>query len=342
MALILDLADPQELQGYVRGIQLEEERNRFVLQSYLPNDNIDEIEWRVTTGELNQADAALVRAWDTESPIGSRQGIRRLMGELPPISKKMRIGEEERLRKRALDRGDNRVLVDAIYNDAANLTRAVLARVEMFRGELLQTGRLVINENGVQQTVDFGRKAGHTVTAATRWDAAGDPVADIRSWVQTYIDANGVAPEFILTSTQVISTLMLNQKVRDLVNAGSGAPGLVTLQTIQQVLQAFGLPPVVPYDVNVRVNGVSTKVMDPKKITLMPPAGEPLGKTFFGTTAEAIALTEAQAIGGADAPGMVATVHSQDDPVSTWTKVGAIALPTLVNPDLTFTATVLT
>ena len=43
MALILDMVDPQELQGFTREIQLEEERNRFVLQNYLPNENIDEI-----------------------------------------------------------------------------------------------------------------------------------------------------------------------------------------------------------------------------------------------------------------------------------------------------------
>ncbi len=52
MALILDLADPQELQGFVRGIQLEQERNRFVLSAYLPNRNIDEIEYSVTRGDL--------------------------------------------------------------------------------------------------------------------------------------------------------------------------------------------------------------------------------------------------------------------------------------------------
>lgn len=342
MALVLDLADPQELVGYVRGIQMEEERNRFVLANYLPNDNIDEIEWRVTTGDLTQPEAATVRAWDTESPIASRQGLKRIMGELPPISRKMKLGEEERLRKRALERGNNSQLVDAIYDDAATLTRAVLARIEMFRGEVLQKGTITINENGVLQTVDFGRRAAHTVTAATKWDSTGDPVADLRTWVQTYIDNNGVAPEFILTSTQVISTMLTNQKVRDLVNVGLGAPGIVTIQALQTILSAFGLPPLVPYDVSVRVGGASTKVMNPKQITLMPPAGEPLGKTFFGTTAESLELQEAQIIGGAEAPGMISTVHKLDDPVSIWTKVGAIALPTLINPDLTFTATVLT
>lgn len=342
MALVLDLADPQELVGYVRGVQIEEERNRFVLAQFLPNVNIDEIEWRITTGSFQMPDAAKIRAWDTESPIGGRQGLQRLMGELPPISKKMRLGEEERLRKRALERGNNSQLVDAIYNDAENLTKGVLARVEMLRGEVLQKGTITINENGVVQTIDFGRAAGNTTAAATKWDSTGDPIADLRAWVQAYIDLNGVTPAFILTSTKVISAMLLNAAVRGMVNVGLGAPSIVTIQTVQAILQSFGLPPLVPYDTQVRVDGTLTKVISEKNIILMPPSTEPLGSTFFGTTAESLELQEAQAIAGADAPGLVATVHKLDDPVSIWTKVAGIALPVLANPDLTFSAQVLT
>jgi hypothetical protein len=344
MALILDLADPQELAGYVRGIQLEEERNRFQLAAYLPNKNIDEIEYRITSGSLRDPDAAQFRAWDTEAPIGNRQGLTRIFGELPPLSKKMRLGEEERLRRRMLDTGDGSGLVDAIYDDARALTRAVTGRVELARGEVLETGALAINENGVVQTVTFGRKAGHTVTAAIKWDvpATATPIADTRSWVQTYIDTNGVAPAFGLTSTQVISALMLITEIRQLANTISGAPSIVTLATVQSVFSAFGLPPFLPYDTTVRVNGTSTRVTNAKKVTFMPPAGEPLGNTFFGTTAEALALTEARAIAQDQAPGMIATNHALDDPVATWTKVAAIALPVEPNPDLTLTALVLT
>jgi hypothetical protein len=342
MALVLDLADPQELQGFVRGIQLEEDRNRFTLQNYLPNRPIDEIEYRVTRGSLRDADAATVRAWDTESPIASRQGLERIMGELPPISRKIRLGEEERLRRRALERGDNAQLVDAIYDDAGQMSRAVLARVEMFRGEALFNATVVINENGVSQTVDFGRKAGHTVTAGVLWStvATADPVADMRSWVQTYIDTNGVAPAYGLTSTAVLGYLMRNAAIRSLATTTAGVPALVTMETVNSVFAAFGLPPLIPYDTNVRVAGAQQRVTPVNKVCFMPPGDEPLGATFFGTTAEALELVEARAINQDQAPGMVATVHKSDDPVSTWTKVAAIALPVLINPDLTLTATV--
>lgn len=342
MTLVLDLVPAQELTGFVRGVQIEEERNRFLLSAYLPNDFIDEIEWRTTLGTLTDTDAATIRAWDTEAPIGKRQGLRRIWGELPPISRKIRLGEEERLRKRKLETGNVASLVNALYDDAAHMARSVLARIEMMRGEALETGMININENGVSQVVDFSRAAGHTVTAATKWDAGGDVVADLRSWTQTYIDTNGVAPAFALTSTKVITTMMTNNSLRQLATAVSGTPGLITLATVQTILQAFGLPPVVPYDTNVRIAGVQTRVTNQKKLTLMPPDGEPLGATLFGTTAESLELIEARALQQSDAPGMVATIHKLDDPVSTWTKAACIAMPVLPNPNLTLTALVLT
>lgn len=341
MALVLDLADPQELNGFVRGIQLELERNRFVLNNYLPNRMIDEIEYSLTRGQLRDEDSATVRAWDTESPIANRQGLEKLAGELAPISRKIRLGEEERLRARMIRDGNAQPIINAIYDDAAKMARAVLTRIERLRGETLEFAQITLNENGVAQTVPWGRKAGHTVTAATPWStvATAVPVADMRSWVQTYIDSNGVAPAFALTSSSVISDLLRNAEIRDLAGVSVGT-GIVSLTTVEAVFSAFGLPPFVPYDVNVRVDGAQQKVIGTRKVILMPPADEPLGGTFFGTTAEALELVEARALQQDQAPGMVATVHKLDDPVSTWTKAAAIAFPVLINPDLTFTATV--
>ena len=337
MALILDLVDPQELIGYVRGFQDEQEANQFRLAAYLPNNNIDDIEYRITQGQLRMPDAAMVRAWDTESPIGSRQGLRRLFGELPPMSKKIRLGEEERLRKRKLETGDNAPIVNAIYDDAANMTLSVLSRIELMRGEVLQTAKVDINENGVDLTVDFGRDADLTVQAPFTWtnDEDADPVRDYLSWVTFYTNKNGVRPAQGLTDTATITALLTNEKMRGYVGRGAYVPGIITIADIQSVFGAYDLPPLVAYDTQVRVNGTQTRILKAGTITLVPPAGSGLGGTLFGTTAESLMLVEARAIAAGEAPGLVATVHANDDPVATWTKVTGIALPTLTNPNLT-------
>lgn len=349
MVMILDLVDPQELIGYVRSAQLEEERNRLTLSQYLPNDTTPDgdIEFRVIRGNLRDQDAATVRAWDTEAPIAARQGLSKIMGELLPVSRKIPLGEEERLRLRGLERGltgsANTQLVDAIYNDAENMAKAVANRFELFRGEVLEKATITLNENGVAPpVVDFGRAAGHTVTAGTLWSDTtnSDPVANMQTWVQTYINTNGIAPGFALTSTAVISNVMRNAKIKALVGAATGGPQLITVDLVNATFQAYGLPALVPYDTVVRVAGTQTRPIAANKLILMPPAGEPLGATFFGTTAEAIELAEARAIAADQCPGMVAVPMKESDPVRTWTLATAVGFPVLTNPDLTFTATV--
>lgn len=341
MALIYDLAEPQELVGFVRAIADEQERNRFVLSQFLPNKTIDDIEYRITKGDTTDEDAAKIRAWDTESPIGDRRGLSRLMGELPPISKKIRLGEEDRLRRQALERnGDIRPLVDAIFDDAAKMTRAVTARIEMLRGEALANASIAIDENGVAQTVDFGRDASLEVDMATDFseywsNTAATVVQDVRSMVDVYRDLNGVDPGVILTSTTAISNLLRNAEIRTLASSLSGAPSIVSRETLNAVFSAFGLPPFVAYDVKVRVDGVATRVIPSNLALFLPPASEPLGNTLLGTTAEALELAGASQVGVDQAPGLVAVVEKTFDPVATWTKVAGIALPVLGNPDLT-------
>lgn len=349
MALITDLVDPQELLGYTREAAIEAERNEFTLSSYLPNDTTPDgdLEFRVVRGSFRDQDAATVRAWDAEAPIAARQGVERIMGEILPVSRKIPLGEEERLRLRGLERGlspaNNTALVDAIYRDAGNMARAVAARFELFRGEALEKATITLNENGVAPpVVDFGRAAGHTVTAGTLWSviATATPVSDMRTWVQTYIDTNGVAPAFALTSTAVISNLMRNAEIRALAAGPAGTPGIVTVDMVNAVFQAYGLPPFVAYDTVIRVNGVQTRPIAANKVILMPPANEPLGATFFGITAESLVLAEAQLIDQDQCPGMVAVPMTEGDPVRTWTLATAVGFPVLANPNLTLTATV--
>lgn len=346
MALIFDLVDPQELNGFARAVQQEQDRNRFVLSQFLPNLNIDDIEYRVNTGQLNDEDAATVRAWDTESSIGGRQGTTRLMGELPPVSRKYRVGEEERLRLRSLQRGgagNNAELVQAVYDDAAKAARAISARFEMFRGEALYTGKVTIAENGVVQTVDFARAAGHTTAPGTLWSntAASTPITDEQAWITTYKAANGgQVPALAITSTAVVNNLLLNAQYRAMAPVNGVTPPFLSLPGINQIRAAYSLPPIVIYDVTVRVDGVVTAVIPTDRFIYLPPATEPLGRTLFGTTAEALELVGARQMAQDQAPGLTVVNMKTFDPVSTWTKGAAVGLPALFNPNLTFAADV--
>src|SRR5690606_34436931 len=122
MLLTTDYIEPAELTGYVREALADLEQNRFTLSRYLPSRTIDDLHYRFNRGGEGLAEAATFRAYDAESPIGGRPGLTRVTGELPPISRKVRLGEFDRLRLRQAADDD---VVNSIFNDAERMALAV-------------------------------------------------------------------------------------------------------------------------------------------------------------------------------------------------------------------------
>lgn len=340
MLLTQDYISPAELTGFARAALADLEQNRFTLSRWLPSRAIDDLLYRFDRGGGGLAEAATFRSYDAESPIGKREGKTRVTGELPPISRKIRLGEYEQLRLRRA--GDQQVR-DAILGDARNMVRAVAARMELARGQALYTATVAINENGVVATADFGRSGSHTVAPATLWSDAtnSDPIADLMAWSDTYEVSNGVRPEVALTSSRVTGYLMRNAKIRALAATLVGTPSLVSVDSVQAVLASFGLPRIETYQAQVAVSGVATRPIPDDRVVLLPEPDSDetneLGSTLWGTTAEA--LSDDFDLDGED-PGIVAGAYRTNDPVAYWTKAAGIGLPVLANPNLTLTADV--
>lgn len=340
-ALNFDIADPAELTGYVRSLDFGD----LMLSAILPNRQVDDLEYRFTRGNLIDSDAATFRSFDTEAPIATRQGVTRVSGALPPLSRKIQLTEEQNLRLRALQTGNDQQLVNQIYDDAAKMARAVQVRLELARGEALVKGKLEISENGLTATVDFGRSASHTTAVGVSWatHASSVPLTNLRTYQQTYRDSNGgINPGAWMISDTAMAHLMQSAEILDLLVTYTGtSPSIATPVQVNQVLQAFGVAPLVEINEKFRVNGSLERVIPEDKIVAVPPTSEPLGHTLFGVTAEAIALVQAGRITLSEAPGIVACVEDVFDPVSTWTKASGLAIPLLANPDLTFCADVI-
>lgn len=342
MAFIYDLADTQELTGYVRNVPITRGEN---LRTFLPSVAISDLEYRFAKGGLVDPDVAQYRAFDTEAGIAKRPGIARVSGELPPLSRKVRLGEEDRLRLNSLLSGGGNGTADqriqAIFDDAGNMARSVQARITQAVGQALYDGRVIIAENGLSATVDFGIPAGHRVTAGTVWsNVASDPITDMTSWKQTYIDTNGVEPGVMVTSTTVVNYLLKNTILKGMGGLGNLVGPILRRNTLDVIVQELGLPMIMVDDTTVRVDGVATRVIPANRVVMLPMPEEPLGSTLYGITAEALELTEAGQLQLSQAPGIVAVVDKTFDPVSIWTKAAAIALPVVANAELILTATV--
>lgn len=344
--IVYDLVEPVELINYVRAFDDEVLRNRFVLDQFLPNRLVEDLEYRIRQGTIQDVETAEFRAWDTPAPFTGRPGITRIQGELVPVSRQIPLGEEEMLRLRALERGTNDPIIAAIYDDSERMIRSVQARIEMARGELLTTGKVSIAENGLQIEADFGLDASHQVVPGTAvWSntATAKPLTDLLTWVETYVDDTGTTPGTILMAQSQVSNLLLNAELRDAASFAGTTPSRLNRETLDAILEVHGLPPISTYDVKVRVGqtGVQTRVIGEEFVLLLPPAGEPMGNTFYGITAEAIKLRSKGYIDSSAMPGVVAVVTENDHPVQTFTVGTAIALPVLPNPNLLMVADVL-
>ncbi|WP_432160771.1 major capsid protein [Streptomyces sp. NRRL F-5630] len=340
-----EFIEPTELTGLIRAALADLQVNRFTLSRWLPNVTVDDIAYEFTKGGGGLAETASYRSWDAESKIGRREGLAKVMGELPPISEKILLNEYDRLRLRKLNRDD---ALPFIARDAQRLARNIGARFEVGRGQALVNAQAPIPE--LQQTVDFGRSPEHSVVAAVLWSdhANATPLDDLEMWVQTYIDTNGVAPAVILMSRQVLNNMRQCDQVQRQVYplAPAGSTPIVNADQVSTVLTAAEMPPIEIYDAKVRVEGVSTRITPANAVALLPEPGattaaQPteLGATLLGTTAEA--LEAEYELVGDEQPGIVSAAYKSKDPIRLWTHAAAIGLPILAEPNLTFKAQVL-
>lgn len=259
-----------------------------------------------------------------------------------PLGKKERISEYNQLRARGGDTAG--LLLSSVEKATVRRVQGIVKRLEVARGQAIESGGLNINENGLVQTPSFGRPAGNTVTAAVLWDATSGTkiLEDLIAWSSVYKDGNdGDAPGSIVVSNRILSVMLRDPGVRSLVATTAGTPQIVSNEVLNATLAAYGLPPIYVYDR--KVNG--TRVTSDNKVFLLPEAVDPnsgsnnLGATFYGPTLEAD--EPEYGIGASDQPGIAVGVYKTKDPIGLWVHSNAIALPVLVNPVASMVATVL-
>lgn len=331
---------PAELTGYARAALADRPENQFQLLEILPALLVDDLSYRFEKGtDAGLLQAASFRAYDAEPDFGSRDGISRVTGELPPIGRQYLLGEYDQLKLRKAEQQ----VRDLLLRDAERIARSIETRFEFARGQALVEGKVTLAENGVFAEVDFGRKAAHTVAPTVLWSthATATPIDDLIAWVQTYVDTNGYAPGRILTSTSVLRHLaQCDQIVKMLFPNGTVNVSRVPAARVNEVLADEGLPQIETFDAQaINTAGASTRIIPADKVIFLPPAGVPLGSTLWGTTLEA---QEAEyGIAGTDQPGIVVGAFKQKTtPIHVVTIGAAIGLPILGNPDATLVADV--
>src|SRR5690349_6901562 len=214
-----DVIDPATLTGYMRESLADYEARQGSLETYLTNEHVPDISVSFEVGSFGLTQTARFRAYDAEPEYTKEEGQKRVMIELPAIGQKLPITEYRALRQR---NASDQAMLDSILKAADRVVRGVSDRMELLRGVVLETGKATVNQSNFFMNDDFGRPAGHTVTAAAMWNIAGtDRLADLLAWQDIYLATNNVKPGTMLMSSNVYSQF---RKGTQFINEITGRP----------------------------------------------------------------------------------------------------------------------
>lgn len=335
MGSILELFTQKEVLNYLK----DRKYPAMMGEELYPEVKKQSLEFDMLTNASKTPVIASVHGFDTESEIGQREAGKKAI-ELALIKRKMQLKEKEIIALESpRNEAEKQYLMQNVYNDIDTLVESIRARVELMRMELTATGKITLNENGLKVTIDFGVPKENKATGIN-WDSTdSNPIKDLLKWKDN-LDS---APGRILTSTTILAKILANKNV---VNAlfGKDSARIATAGELNNYLEQLKLPKIYTYDQKYRklgANGKYTKYRYfPENALVMMPS-EPLGETLYGPTAEEIRLQRDPSVDIRQVGNILAMVYEESkDPVGTWEKAVATALPALSCADELFQATI--
>jgi hypothetical protein len=326
-------------------------------QTWLPNRVVDDLAFEYLLGSNRRQAMATVLSFDAEAPLMSRQGFgERIVGEMPPIKRKARIGEKEiiRFQNPRFGTADIANAIDQVYNDTIDLIASIQSRVEWMATQVMSEDLLVYDEDGVKWAFDYGvngdfqwnipPKTDHhsrygggatdqTIPVGGPWNntATASYINDLQQICTRVQTVTGQRPTDMWLSLMARNFLVNSTEIKNLVRGT--AAGTTTIQLtpaeVQSVFDLYDLPTLHTDDVIVTKENKDGSLTDLRTMAqnkAFLTQGRPVGQFLHGPTAESRVLS-----GGplaAAGPGVWANTYATDEPPAQWTKVAAVAFPT--------------
>lgn len=332
----MELFTQNEVLSYVR----DREYKPLLGETLFPERKQPSLKLDQLSGGSRIPIAASIHDFDTEAEIGSRIANKQEL-ELSLIKRKIQLKETDIIAlENPRTKAEQDYLVGQVYNDIDQLVAGVRARVEAMRMEVLASGQVTVKENGLNFTLDYHVPDEHkeALTGTNVWtDGNSDPLADIERW----IDALDTKPTRALTSRKIYRALATHPKIIAAI-FGKDSGRVVSQADLDAFMETHGYPVIRTYDEKYKVqeaNGTYTtkKYFPENKFAMFN--DDLLGETLYGPTAEETRLTRDPAVDTSLVGNVLASVYDETrDPVGTWTKAVATALPSFAAADEVFQA----
>ena len=339
MPRIEELFSTNELINYTR----ERQQPAMLGAVLFPEDKIEDVEFEMIKGANNLPVAASVHAFDTETEVGSREGLSKGFAEIALIKRKMRLGEKDIIKLHTpRTKAEEEQIIKKLFNDVDTLNLSVNARIEALRLEAVSTGELNIDENKVKVKIDYGVPTAQKNQAKTWKSGTPEILTDIYDMCNVVVGKSGALPKRILTSNTILAAILKDEKVRRAA-LGINYEMMLTRNKLNELLVSMDLPPIVIYDAQYRVQNKSgnytTKRYLPENKFILMPEGK-LGDTIYGLTAEELALRDKEGVDIENIGNVIIEQYATTDPVATWVKAVTTALPSMPYADELFIANI--
>lgn len=265
---------------------------------------------------------------------------------------KVKINQTERMRQLLHSGVREDEIYDYVIRDGVRLADQVVTRTKVAKNEVMATGKMTINENNLNLTIDYGVPASQT---SYSFDLSEE--ADISGQIQKIVDdaANkGVIITGMMTARKNITKMRQNKAIQTTINGNVGAGAIVSQTAFNAYLeQEFGINQVITNDFTYGIdNGLDVDTGRPKistkryypnnKITFFAtnPGGR-IGTGLWGDPPEIDLSNDFMVEGSAVSPYVYVTQKYEWDPAVLWTKASGLFIPVLYSPNSLFIASVL-
>lgn len=282
-------------------------------------------------------------AFDAKATFRSRIGFDKLETEMPFFREGFKIKEKDRQELlRVADAHDPyaKMMVQQVFNDAAELIEGARVVSERMRMDLLFNGSIAIKANGVNYSYNYDQggtwASNNNIDAAVAWatSATADPIADIEAVKNAARAVDGTELTRVIMNGVTFANMCKAKAIADrFLTVNGKAVGYITANDVKTVVKATTGVTVIVYDKMYKDEaGTAHKYVPDNKVAFLPNGA--VGATWYGTTPEEADL---RGSGKADVAivdtGIALTRIVDEHPVNINTFASEIVLPSFEGMD---------
>ena len=325
-----------------------ENRPPYLGSMFFPNTKQIGLELNLIKGKQGLPVALVSANWDTDVLYRDRIGFNLLQAELPFFKEAYKMSEK--LRQQILTTSENyqTPLFREVFNDSEDLLVGAEVTAERMRMQILGTGTISIQENGVDKQYDYGFvTADQFKTENTLWSANGaKPFASLVAQIKNYKNLNKVAPKYAVFGYNAYQALLNDTDIATYFSKLAIPVAYPTeAEIIEYVERRTGLRILLAdaQYIKARDKSRTAEYFYPAdRYTLLSTLD--LGETVYGTTPEeADLLTGDNSLLSGEVldNGVAITTWKEADPVSVSVKVSEVVAPSCPQIDKIYIVKVL-